>query len=81
MKNLNKKSILQKTIIAILIALLLSNFMVPTYSHADLGGVLMDPIADLLCSLGDVVINVLEKFMTGDWGAGFSLDRWFLRKQ
>lgn len=76
MKNFTKKSILQKTIIAIIIALLLSNFIVPTYSHAarDVGGILLDPISDFLCSIGDVVINLLQKCMTGDWGSnGFSL--------
>lgn len=83
MKKLKNKSILQKTIITILIALLLSNFIVPTYSHADIGdigGVLMDPIVDLLCGIGDAIINLLEKCMTGNWGAGFDLDRRFFNK-
>ena len=74
MKKITQKSILQKIITTIIVALLLSNFIVPTYSHADIGGVLMDPITDLLCSVGDVVINLLQKCMTGDWGSdGFSL--------
>lgn len=78
MKNFTKKSILQKTIIAIAMVLLISNFIVPTYSHAGIGGVLMDPITDFLCTIGDAVINVLQRCMTGDWGAGFSLDGGFL---
>lgn len=78
MKNFTKKSILQKTIIAIILALLLSNFIVPTYSHADIGGVLMDPVTDFLCTIGDAVINVLQRCMTGDWGTGFRLDGGFL---
>ena len=69
MKNFSKKSILQKTIIAILVALLLSNFIVPTYSHADVGGVLLSPIVDLLCSVGDAVINLLQVCMTGSFGS------------
>lgn len=69
MKNFTKKSILQKTIIAILVALLLSNFIVPTYSHADVGGVLLSPIVDLLCSVGDAVINLLQVCMTGSFGS------------
>jgi len=78
MKNFAKKGILQKTIIAIIIALLLFNFIVPTYSHADWGGVLMDPITDFICTIGDAVINILQKCMTGNWGSGFSLDGGFL---
>lgn len=77
MKIFTKKGILQKTILVIL-TILLMNFMVPTYSHADLGGVLMDPISDLLCTIGDVVINVLQRCLNGDWGAGFSLNGGFL---
>ncbi len=65
MKNRTKKSMLQKIIITILTILLLSNFIMPTYSHADIGGVLLTPITDLLCSLGDAVINLLQKCMMG----------------
>lgn len=76
MKNFNKKSILQKTIIAILIALLLSNFIVPTYSHADgeFGGVLISPIVDLICSLGDAVINLLQTCMTGNFASSGAMN-------
>lgn len=73
MKKFTKKSIQQKIIISILAIVLAINFIIPTYSHADIGGVLMDPITDLLCTVGDTVINLLQKCMTGDWGAGFSL--------
>ena len=82
MKNFTKKSILQKTIIAILVALLLSNFIVPTYSHAvtasEAGGVLLSPIVDLICSLGDAVINLLQWCMTGDFGSSGSTMNWSL---
>ena len=80
MKNFTKKGILQKTIILILMVLTL-NFIVPTYSQAaqaDIGGVLMDPITDFLCTIGDGIINLLQKCMTGDWGAGFALEGGFL---
>lgn len=69
MKSFTKKSFLQKIIITILVALLLSNFIVPTYSQADIGGVLISPIVDFVCSLGDIVINLLQRCMTGDWGS------------
>lgn len=69
MKKFTKKSVLQKTIIAILVALLLSNFIVPTYSHADWGGALLSPVVDLLCSIGDAVINLLQVCMSGEWAS------------
>ena len=46
------------------------NFITPTYSRADIGGILISPIVDLVATLGDVVINLLQKAMTGKWGAG-----------
>lgn len=69
MKNRTKKNILQKIIIAILTILLLSNIIMPTYSHADVGGVLLSPIVDLLCTVGDAVINLLQKCMTGNFAS------------
>lgn len=68
MKMFQKKGILQKTIIGILIVLSM-NFIMPTYSQADIGGVLISPIVDLLCSVGDIVINLLQKCMTGEFGS------------
>lgn len=69
MKKITKKSILQKITISILSIMLLINFIVPTYSHADFGGVLLSPVVDLLCSIGDAVINLLQLCMTGDTGS------------
>lgn len=69
MKHITKRSILQKIIIAILAVLLLSNIIMPTYSHADAGGVLLSPIVDLLCTVGDAVINLLQKCMTGNFAS------------
>lgn len=72
MKTFTRKNILQKTIIVIL-SVLLINFIVPTYSHADansIGGVILSPLVDLVCSLGDVVVNLLQKCMKGEWGTG-----------
>lgn len=62
MKNFTKKGILQKTIIAILVALLIFNFISPTVIAADsdddedlrdVGGVLFRPIQYLVLGLGD----------------------------
>lgn len=69
MKSFAKKGFLQKIIITIVAVLMLSNFIVPTYSHADWGGVLISPVVDLLCSIGDGVINLLQKCMTGNFGS------------
>lgn len=55
MKDGKVKSIKQKIIISILIVILMFTFIMPTYSQADFGGALIDPICDLLKSLGDVI--------------------------
>lgn len=87
MKVFTKKSILQKIIISILVILLLINFITPTYSNAsaaDVGGVLLSPIIDLLCSIGDVVINLLQRCMMGDWGSSsvnFSLNMFLVEAE
>ena len=69
MKIFTKKGILQKIIVSIMI-MLSFNFITPAYSRADVGGILISPIVDLVATLGDVVINLLQRAMTGDWGAG-----------
>ena len=68
MKKITKKSILQKITISILSIMLFFNFIMPTYSHADFGGVLLSPVVDLLCSIGDAVVNLLQVCMTGEGG-------------
>lgn len=87
MKVFTKKSILQKIIISILVILLIINFITPTYSNAsaaDVGGVLLSPIIDFLCSIGDVVINLLQRCMMGDWGSSsvnFSLNMFLVEAE
>ena len=71
MKSITKKNILQKIITLVLLILLIMNFITPTYSNAsaaDVGGVLLSPIIDFICSIGDVVINLLQRCMMGEWG-------------
>lgn len=68
MKIFTKKGILQKTTIVILMIFCI-NFITPTYSNADAGGVLASPIVDFFCSIGDVAINLLQRCMTGEWGS------------
>lgn len=65
MKIFTKKGILQKTILVILTVLLL-NFIVPTYSHAGIGGVLFNPLLDLVAAIGDIFEGLLQYFMTGN---------------
>ena len=62
MKMLTKKGILQKIILVILSVLLL-NFILPTYSQASFGGVLAGPIIDLLASIGDGVLALVQTCM------------------
>ena len=56
MKKLTKKGTMQKIIILIVIVLTF-NFIMPTYSQADFGGVLMGPIIDFVSGIGDVVMS------------------------
>ena len=72
MKICTKKSILQKTILVILTVLCV-NFIVPTYSNAGVGGVLMQPIIDLTAALGDIFQSLMQWCMTGQVAKGESL--------
>lgn len=72
MKKITKKSILQKITISILSIMLLFNFIVPTYSHAGIGGVLTDPIFDLIALLGDTLIGLVQGAMNISVGEEFS---------
>lgn len=61
MKSFTKKTFLQKIIITVLVALLLSNFIVPAISRADVdmdevGGVLFTPIQHLVLGIGDTLL-------------------------
>ena len=62
MKIFTNKKIVQKIIIAILIVLSF-NFITPTYSQADVGGVLMGPIIDFISGIGDAILSALQFFM------------------
>ncbi len=62
MKILTNKKTIQKIIIAIVI-ILSFNFIVPNYSQASFGGVLLGPFIDLLAAIGDAVTSALQFFM------------------
>lgn len=68
MKKFTKKGILQKTIIVILMVLSF-NFIVPAYSSAainfSVGGILANPLLDLLSTIVDAVESLLQGTMTG----------------
>ena len=74
MKNFTKKSILQKTIIAILVVLLLTNFIAPTIILADdddvdmdeVGGVLFSPIQFLVLGIGDTLLWIANTCAYGE---------------
>ena len=61
MKIFTKKGITQKIILLITIAILW-NFVFPTFSRADVGGLLFDPIANLVMSVGDVIVAAFQMF-------------------
>lgn len=62
MKKLMEKQTAKKIIILIIIVLSF-NFIMPTYSQADFGGVLMGPIIDFVSGIGDAVLSALQFFM------------------
>lgn len=62
MKRFMSKKSIQKIVILIVIVLSF-NFIMPTYSRADFGGVLMGPIIDLITGLGDAILSALQFFM------------------
>ena len=62
MKIFTKKGITQK-IILVVILVTLCNFIFPIQSQADVGGVLFDPIATLITSVGDVILAALQGFL------------------
>ena len=61
-KIFTNKNFIQKVIIAIVIMLLFT-FSVLTRVQADVGGVLLGPIFDLLSSIGDVILAGLNAFL------------------
>lgn len=69
MKIFTKKSITQKIMLMVIIAILW-NFVFPTFSRADLGGLLFDPIANLIMSILDVVVAVLQVFFYDGFNNG-----------
>ena len=62
MKKITSKKGMQKIVIAIVIVLSF-NFIVPNYSQADFGGVLLGPIIDFFAGIGDAVLAALQFFM------------------
>lgn len=68
METLNKKSLVLKIVIALVIVILF-NFSAPTLSHAGvsevIGGTLLSPIIDLLLAIGDGAINLVQSILFG----------------
>ena len=62
MKKIFSKNVTNKVLIFVLIVLLI-NFIVPTYSQADFGGVLFDPLVDLISAIGDALLAAFQYFM------------------
>ena len=61
-KQITSKNMIQKTFISIIIVLLLS-FAVPVRSQAGIGGILLDPLFDLVGTLCDALVGGLQKFL------------------
>lgn len=61
-KQIISKNMIQKTLISIIIVLLLT-FTVPVRSQASIGGMLLDPLFDLIGTLCDAVVGGLQMFL------------------
>ena len=68
MEIFTKKSIVLKIVIALVIVILF-NFSAPTISNAGMleaiGGTLLEPIVDLLISIGDAAMYLIQKLVMG----------------
>ncbi len=62
MNKFYNKTIKQKMILALMLVVILFNFIMPTYSHADIdwGGALLGPITSFICGISDAVLNFLQ---------------------
>lgn len=61
MKIFTNKNITQKIILAVVIVTL-CNFIFPTCSRASVGGLLFDPIANIVVSVCDVIVSAFQNF-------------------
>lgn len=68
MEIFKKKSLILKIVIA-LVVVILFNFSAPTISQADagdvVGGILLEPVTDLLLSLGDGIVFIMQSVLFG----------------
>lgn len=74
MKKTKNKSILKKLIIAIAAIITIFSTIIPNYSQADIGGVLLTPILDLVASVGDVAIGLLQSCLGLTQNEKFSIE-------
>lgn len=65
MKFFMKKRNIQKIAISFIV-LILFNFVVPTYSRADIGGTLSAPVVSLLCVIFDALNGLMGQLIEGD---------------
>ena len=68
MKIFTERNLILKIVIA-LVFVILFNFCAPTISQADddagVGGMLFEPVKDLLLTIGDAVVNIMQKLIFG----------------
>ena len=64
MKFLTEKTIIHKIIIAVVFVILF-NFTMPTISSASVGGILFEPIKDLVLAMGDGIVNIMQNVIFG----------------
>ena len=62
---LSNNKILKKVLISLILIILLSNFCIPNYVQADVGGALAKPIFQFIAWIGNIVISFLQDTFYG----------------
>ena len=66
MKNTINNVLIKKILISLLLAVLLTNFVMPNYVQADVGGKLAKPIFQFVAWIGEVAIDYMQKIFMGE---------------
>ena len=67
MKNFTQKGFIQKLIISIICCMIMLNFCITSTVQASFGGKLMSHIVDFAGAIADVVAEVIQLGLTGEW--------------
>ena len=66
MRFFAKNAIMKKILIALITVVMLSNFIMPNYVHAENGGKLFTPITEFIVGISDRIMATLEAIFVGE---------------